>query len=223
MYESMCTPLQIPASTRTKFESQWRMITQTGLGDLTDRTRFTCKGYTPNHQLIQDVDQLMTEKWESSEKSLWTMNQKLYTGASTVYKCSQKDQKKKGDKQSRLDEMVKRKLDKVTQARAVLSRLTDELLRRTHGTPPSRKQKRNMRILKLQGVTITQLKKKIAQQKALLQVKTYQLQRIKRRMVYRNKNKQYKVHSIASLKARRNLEGEVNLLSQRSSKSSGRV
>jgi len=78
--------------------------------------------------------------------------------------------------------------------------------------------------LKLQGVTITQLKRKIAQQKALLQVKTYQLRRIKRRMVYRTKNKRYKIHNIASLKAKRNMEGGwFSLLSWRSSKSSGLV
>ena len=44
--------------------------------------------------------------------------------------------------------MVKRKLDVVTQARAVLSWLTDELLRRTRGVSPSKKQERNMRVLK---------------------------------------------------------------------------
>ena len=76
----------------------------------------------------------------------------IYTGASTVYKCSQKDQKNKGDKQARLDEMVKRKLDKVTQASAVLSRLMDELLWWARGVPPFKKQKRNMRILKLYRV-----------------------------------------------------------------------
>ena len=100
MYEFMCAPLQIPAGTRTKFESQWMIVRQTGLSDFTARTKFTCKEYTMDHQ---DIDQLMVGKWESSEKSLWAINQILYTGASTVYKSSQKDQKKKGDKQSRLD------------------------------------------------------------------------------------------------------------------------
>ena len=72
---SLCV---FPASTRTKFESQWMMVRQTGLGDFKARTRFTCKGCNLDHQLIQDIEQLMVEKWESSEKSLWAMNQ-IYT------------------------------------------------------------------------------------------------------------------------------------------------
>ena len=43
MYEFMCALLQIPAGTRTNFESQWMMVRQTGLGDFTARTTFTCK------------------------------------------------------------------------------------------------------------------------------------------------------------------------------------
>ena len=48
--------------------------------------------------------------------------------------------------------------------------MTAELVRQEGKHPPTKRQERNIRMLKLQGTTKDQLKTRIAQQKELLQI-----------------------------------------------------
>jgi len=40
-----------------------------------------CRSKLPQANLLNDLDQLMIEKWEQSDKILWSLNQIFYAGA----------------------------------------------------------------------------------------------------------------------------------------------
>ena len=61
-------------------------------GDLSTRRKFSCKGNTIDTKLLQNLDQLMLEKCEHSDKSIWVLNQLLCTGATTIHQGSMKSQ-----------------------------------------------------------------------------------------------------------------------------------
>ena len=151
--------------------------------------------------MLSDLDQLMVEKWEQSDQTLWALNQIIYAGARAAYQ-KQTGMKKMPSKVS-LKERVEMKEGKVTKARAVLGMMTAELVRREGNRPPTKRQERNIRLLKLNGITKDQLRKRIAQQKELLQVKTHQARQLKERMAYKTLNNQFSKQSVACLKGKR--------------------
>jgi len=71
-----------------------------------------CRSKPPQANVLNDLDQLMIEKWEQSDKTLWSLNQIFYVGASVAYKRQTKA--KKDTLKASLKEWMELKQTKVT-------------------------------------------------------------------------------------------------------------
>jgi len=136
--------------------------------------------------LLDSLDKLMVEKWVVSDKSLWTINQLLYAGAWTAYQ-SLRNKSGKTTSYEGLEQALEKKQSKVAELRAVLGKLITELHRREKKLPLSNKQRRNVKLLMMQKQTNIQLKNRIEQQRAKLQIKTHQAKKLTARLAYKRK------------------------------------
>ena len=71
---------------RTSFDQEWQKVQTAAKGDFSFRELISYKSRTPTADLLSDLDQLMVEKWEQSDKTLWVLNQIIYAAAKAAYK-----------------------------------------------------------------------------------------------------------------------------------------
>ena len=141
-------------------------------------------GKTPgiSPQAVDQIDKMMVKKWQDSDQTLWSLNKIMYAGVLTATSV------KRGSgntAQTKLKKAVKCKQRKVSGVRVKLSKLVAELKRRQDRRKLTKKQERNIRLLKLHGVNNSQLKVTIAQQKELTRVKLSQMKRLQSRLQYK--------------------------------------
>jgi len=173
-------------------------------GDLTERQRIDLKGWQISQPTLMEVDQIMTEIWEESEKTLWDMNMVFYAGAKTVKRLVKGDDPKHHkDGTCQIREILKRKQQKVEKVRKVLGKLTAEWGRREKRSKVTQKLKRNIKVLRLQEVTNNGLKAKIKKTQELLEIRKAQLDSTRKRLKFREANERYRKHGVSCISAKR--------------------
>jgi len=151
-----------------------------------------------DNTIISEVDRLMMEKWEKSDKSIWALNQCYYVGAWTVQQRTrqQRNTKRSENLQTKV---VGRKRKKVMDVRSKLGKLVSEWQRRATKGKLKGKLRRNFLNLKLAGVSTRSLKVRITQMRELVKIRKSQLETVDTRRKYAKQNKMYKKMGVKSL------------------------
>ena len=143
-------------------------------GGLSERGRPSCKGLLVPHQLVRSVDDLIVEKYEEGEQSLWKLNCLVYAGAQVV-----SDRVKRNlARMTRKRPSQKRKEADVAQLRQQIGWLEAEIHRRKSGKRPTPRQWRNIRLLHAEHTGLRELEVSLETRKAKLRVRAAQLRRV---------------------------------------------
>ena len=133
-------------------------------GDLSERGRPSCKGILVPHQLLRDVDDLIVEKYEEGEQSLWRLNCLVYAGTQVV-----SDRVKRNlAHTTRKRPSLKRKEADVAQLRQQIGWLEAEIHRQKSGRRPTPRQWRNIRLLHAEHAGLRKLEVSLETRKAKL-------------------------------------------------------
>ena len=154
--------------------------------------------------IIMQVDSLIVHQWEINGGTLRELNQLVYAGAATVVRCSKRQGAKSYENQ--LKKSIECKRRKVSGANSRLSKLASELKRRRNNQKMTRRQKNNIKRLKLHGVNNMRLSMLIAKQTELVKIKQAHLAK---RLKYKQANSLYQKFGVSSLMPKRNPKVEV--------------
>ena len=128
--------------------------------DLSKRKRVAGKTPGISLQAADQIDKMMVEKWQDSDRMLWSLNKIMYAGVLTATSVKRESG---NTAQTKLKQAAK----KGFWGEMKLSKLAAELKRRQDRRKLIKIQERNIRQLRLLWVNNSQLKVRITQQKEL--------------------------------------------------------
>ena len=143
------------------------------MGDLSGRAKPSCKGILVPQQLLRAVDDLIVEKYDEGEQSLWRLNCLVYAGAVVISDRVKQPFTRTTKKQPSL----KRKETDVAHLRRQIGWLEAEIHRRKSGKRPTPRQWRNIRLLHAERRGLRELEVSLETFKAKLGVRASQLRR----------------------------------------------
>ena len=171
-------------------------------GDFKARGRPRCQGTNVAAKVLHFVDDLISENWHSSDRSLWKFNCLVYEGA-VVVEGWVKRSRKKPDGRPCWSDAIKNKQGDVKQLRRKIGWLTSEISRRRAGTRATERQSNNIRRLRrIFGPRVVHdLAIQLEQQKVFLKIRVAQLKRIRSNLRHKAMNDKYRRQGPRALEA----------------------